>query len=214
MSDPLIPLNATELVVKWWDNGSKQSAFYFLDGMKVGCRWFEPDGHLTMEYCLHGELKHGPFRTYHDDGTLCEDAFYIEGKEHGETKQYDEAGNLIGSYKMYHGTGVDLWYARRGVLSEERYSKEGIRDGFERWWNEDQRTVCEECHYKCGVEHGIERRWNERGRLKRGYPRYYINGRRVSKRQYVKASERDESLPKYVTSEDAPSRQLPVKEDT
>jgi antitoxin component YwqK of YwqJK toxin-antitoxin module len=213
MSDPIIPLDATELVSKFWDSGSKQSAFYFLGGIKVGCRWFEPDGRLTLEYRLRGEIKHGPSRTYHDNGALCEDALYIEGKEHGETKQYDEMGNLIGSYKMHHGTGVDLWYVRRGVLSEERYLKDGVLHGFERWWSEDQQTVWEECRYKGGVKHGIERRWNERGSLKRSFPYYYINGQRVNKRQYVKASTRDESLPKYLASEDAPSRQLPDMRD-
>lgn len=208
--DPLIPPDAAELVVKRWDDGSKQSAVYTRDGVKVGCRWFEPDGRLTMEYGLRGELKHGPFRTYHDTGAVCEDAFYVEGKEHGEIRQFDEAGKLIGSYRMHHGTGVDLWYARRGVLSEERHLRDGTRDGFERWWNEDQRSVWAECHYRRDTEHGIERRWNERGRLQRGYPRYYVNGERVSKRQYVRACERDESLPKYCTSEDAHLRQLPV----
>ena len=82
-------------------------------------------------------MMHGLFRTWHENGQLQEESTYYQGKEHGETKQYDENGVQIGSYIMDYGTGVDLWFYTAGVLSEERELRDGLRHGYERWWSGD-----------------------------------------------------------------------------
>ncbi len=198
-----------ENIVETWENGAKKIAFSYLNGEKIGYRYWDENGQILMEYDIKDDQMHGSFRTWHDNGILHHESHYIEGKEHGISRQYDWDGNLIGTYEMNRGTGADLWYCEKGILSEERYLKNGEREGYERWWNGDNATIFSEQHFKEGIEHGIFREWNQRGGLRRGFPKYFIQGEKVTKRQYIKACERDVFLPKYVAAEDSPHRLLP-----
>ncbi|NOK63791.1 MAG: hypothetical protein GFH27_549283n23 [Chloroflexi bacterium AL-W] len=159
---------------------------------------------------------HGWYRTWHENEQLCEVMWYKQGQEHGTNKQYDEQGNLIGTYTMVHGTGVDLWFAKPGVISEERHYQDGAHHGYERWWTADNQTISEEGHFWHGVEHGIFREWNASGRLRRGYPHYFVLGNRVNKRQYIRACQQDPTLPPFNADDNEPTRQLPdgVKQGT
>jgi hypothetical protein len=167
----IIPESAREIVEDTFASGLTRSAFYELDGERVGFRCWHEDGSLAMEYVLRGGVMHGPYRTFWDSGQVHEEATYVDGKEHGVTRQYDDAGALIGSYTMNYGTGVDLWFERAGVLAEERHYLDGQRHGYERWWWDDNATVWQEEHYRHGEPHGIIRQWNDQRRLCRGFPR-------------------------------------------
>jgi antitoxin component YwqK of YwqJK toxin-antitoxin module len=209
-SPPAIPDHAEEHIRTTWDDGGRKSADYLLDGRRVGHRSWGEAGQLLMEYAVEDDQMHGPFRTWHDNGQLCERGWYERGREHGTSEQYNEAGALIGSYTMEHGTGVDLWFIRPGLISEERHCRDGRRHGPERWWNEDNRTVAEEGHYAEGLEHGIFRAWNASGRLRRGYPRYFVAGRRVRKAAYERARRGDPGLPPFRAEENRPERTPPT----
>src|SRR5262249_4259929 len=109
---------------------------------------------------------------------------------------------------------VDLWYcehAENGFphLSEARYVKDGKWHGFEWWLNEDQKSVWQERHFWNDQMHGIERSWNHKGQLHRGYPRYWINDRRVTKRQYLREADRNPTLPHFCEADNRPQRRLP-----
>jgi antitoxin component YwqK of YwqJK toxin-antitoxin module len=205
----LIPEDAVEVINDVWETGARMRASYFVDGQEIGWRYFDVSGVLLMEYEMQNGKRNGRHRDWHDNGQLCEEGSYVDDKEHGETKQYDENGRQIGSYVMDHGTGIDLWFYSPGVLSEEREYHDGKRHGFERWWNLDNRTVGEECHYWNDLEHGIVRRWNRRGKLTRSFPKYYVMGKQVTKRQYERACRSDSTLPSFVASDNLPERQLP-----
>jgi hypothetical protein len=181
-----------------------------LNGQTVGSRTRDEEGRLISEIPLKNGLRHGVEREWDADGSLLFETYYVDGLEDGVAKQYLD-GRLIGTYRMDHGTGVDLWRSHDGTLSEERWMKDGYRDGFERWWNGDNHTVRNESHFKRGMEHGIFRQWNKQGRLQRGYPQYYVDGTRVQKRQYLKACATDPSLPPFHEGENRPSRKLPVE---
>src|SRR5271169_3651707 len=129
---PIIPLDSRERVIEGSSTGQKMRAFYYRNGQKVGFRCWDNDGTLIRENGIKGDLMHGPFRTFDLDGRLSLQSFYHLGKEHGLARQYAN-GKLIGTYRMKHGTGVDLWYAFEGCLWEERYYQDGRRHGFERW---------------------------------------------------------------------------------
>jgi len=204
-----IPKIATEQVKAYWETGVKRSADYYVANKCVGCRGWTSSGVLEIEFGLEDDRRHGLFRTWHANGQLCEEVHYEHGKEHGLSKQYDETGLLIGSYRMKHGTGLDLWFHTVGILSEERSLQAGNRHGYERWWNGDNRTVWREGHYWHGVEHGIFRKWNQQGRLCRGYPQYYVAGQRMMKKTYEKACRTDVTLPRFVKHENYPDRSLP-----
>jgi hypothetical protein len=85
----------------------------------------------------------------------------------------------------------------------------GDRHGFEWWINADQRSADRESHYAKGQEHGIQRDWNSAGRLRREFPKYFVNGEQVTKRQYLRAARLDSSLPAFHEEDNRPVRQLP-----
>jgi antitoxin component YwqK of YwqJK toxin-antitoxin module len=198
--------NTVEEILMSWASGAKKSAYYYDGGQKVGYRYWDEDGHLSIEYHIKHDKKHGSFRTWHDNGTLEHETAYFEGKEHGISTQYDRDGRSIGTYEMKFGTGVDLWYYAAGIIAEERHYKDGNRDGYERWWNTDNQSIYRESHFHSGLEHGIFRIWNQEGRLCRGFPAYFVNGKKMPKRSYLKTCDRDKSLPKYLAIEDNPQR--------
>jgi antitoxin component YwqK of YwqJK toxin-antitoxin module len=208
-----IPTAAVEHVTATHPDGSRARAEYVLNGEVVGRRFWDADGSLSMEQPLKNGLRHGIEYHWYFNGILTAALPYFEGKEHGAAREWDDSGRLIGTYTMVHGTGIDLWFGPREngaiCLYEARYFKAGDRHGFEWWINADQCTVKQEAHFKEGEPHGIEREWNLKGRLRRGYPRYHVNGRRVTKRQYLAACKRDSSLPPFRAEENEPARRFP-----
>jgi hypothetical protein len=204
----VIPPTAREKVVKRDVDGRKVQSDYFLNGKKVGYRCWDNEGKLAIEAAMRNGRMHGPFRGFHGNGAVSWTTHYVAGLEHGVSKQFDENGNVIGTYRMKHGTGVDLWFSDIGELSEERYIVNGKWNGFERWWK-DGRTIWLESHFKDDLEHGNQRWWNLKGRLRRGYPKYFILGKPVSKPVYVKTGETDLSLPKFCQRDNKPNRKQP-----
>ncbi|MFK0731538.1 MAG: hypothetical protein ACIWVG_10310, partial [Gloeotrichia echinulata HAB0833] len=207
----MIPEGAWEEIQEFWSEGIPKSAFCRVRGENVGYRCWDETGQLTMEYGLRNNQMHGCFRTWYSNGMLWEESYYLEGKEHGIAKQFNDQGELIGTYQMNYGTGVDLWYQEKGLLAEERHYQNGERHGYERWWNGNNQTIYREQHFQQGIEHGIHREWNQKGRLRRGFPKYFVKGEKVTLVQYLKACSQDESLPKYLES-DNDWRRLPPRE--
>jgi hypothetical protein len=115
---------------------------------------------------------------------------------------------------MDHGTGADLWFAEEQdgqiKLSEERYFHEGRWHGFERWWFGDEHRIYAENHFVNGILHGIHREWNDKGNLRRGFPKYFINGEQVTKRRYLQATRNDVSLPPFNNIDNQPRRPPPI----
>ena len=139
---------------------------------------------------------------------------YSNGLSHGTVRQWSDDGKLLGTYTMEHGTGIDLWWCEGfeggpPYLSEARYIKDGKWHGFEWWLKADQKSVWQERRFRADQLHGIERRWNWRGRLGRGYPRYWLNDVRVTKRQYLRACAKDPSLPPSREADNRPQRKFP-----
>jgi antitoxin component YwqK of YwqJK toxin-antitoxin module len=190
---------------------------YVLNGEVVGVRWFDEGGAMDSDTPFKNGVIHGTQYWFdnHFDGTLRV-AFaepYRSGLAHGTAKQWD-GEKPIGTYTMKRGTGLDLWRHRsfesNGYhLTEARYLKDGMRHGFEWWLNEDQETIREENHYWKDLQHGIQREWNSKGRLMRGYPRYWVNNERVSNRQYLRARAKDCNLPSFREADNLPQRKFP-----
>ena len=208
---PFFPPQAVEQVDERWPGGQRRSAWYVIDGRRTGRRFWEDDGPVRMEYRVDDDGRiHGPLRTFHGSGAILEEQNWVHGKEHGVSRQYDESGAPIGSYELDNGTGVDLWFEAAGVLAEERYLKDGRFHGFERWWDGYNATVWAESHFFEGIEHGVFRKWNDRDRLCRGFPRYFVRGRRVRKREYLRACATDPTLPPFNDADNRPERPLPA----
>jgi hypothetical protein len=215
-----IPKAAQERVVSMWEScGLKQKVECVLDGEVVGIRWFGEDGLMATETPRKNGLNHGTMYYFNDrmDGklrvTFAER--YRDGFAHGTARQWSlYSGRLIGSYALIHGTGIDLWrgesYSGRSVhLQEARYLKSGNWHGFEWWLDEDQKTIHQEAHFWENLQHGIRRDWNSEGKLRRGYPQYWVKNERVSKRQYLRACDKDPNLPRFREIDNLPKRNFP-----
>jgi antitoxin component YwqK of YwqJK toxin-antitoxin module len=209
-----IPAAATERIVERYPNGARKKAEYRLARKLVGMRWFFESGDPEWEFGMKDGKKHGIEYHWFDPGILSSVEPFVDGMMHGTTRQWDQWGRLIGTYRMVRGTGIDLWRMwredRTPYLSEVMYYKNSRFHGFEWRIEEDQRRVWYERHWRQDVGlHGIEREWNNKGGLSRGYPRYFVGGEKVSKRQYVKAAMSDPTLPPFRLKDNKPARTFP-----
>jgi hypothetical protein len=198
-----ISSQATEHVLARYPSGVKQRAEYCRGETVVGFRSFYETGELQNESSIQNGVSHGVQYRWDELGFLISAEPYEAGLAHGIAKQWHQ-GQLIGSYTMVYGTGLDLWWQssdRLIWLSEARYYRDGYRDGFEWWINHDQCSIYQECHFQKGLSHGIEREWNLKGRLRRGFPKYWINDQQVTKRQYLAACKLDPTLPPFRESD-------------
>lgn len=195
-----------------YEDGRPQKAEYLVGGAVVGVRFFHESGEPAFEYGLKDGRLHGVLYRWDIPGVLLSAEPYVDGLAHGTAMQWSDDGELVGSYTMERGTGLDLWWGGCGgerALAEARFMRDGQRHGFEWWIHPNQWRVTEERHCWRGEHHGIEREWNERGRLRRGFPRYYVDGERVSKRQYLRAQTVRPELPPFREQDQLPEREFP-----
>ena len=185
------------------------------NGEVVGKRHYDECDRLIIETPLRDGKQHGKVFTFYENGRVQSAMPYVDGREHGIAKQWDEAGKLMGMYKLTHGTGFDLW---RNVgedgsfyLGEIYAMRAGLPHGFEWWLNEDEASVHHERHWHAGEWHGIERQWNWEGGLRRGYPKYWIHYEQVTKRQYLSAARSDDTLPTFCAEDNLPQRRFPTE---
>jgi hypothetical protein len=186
-------------------------------GKVVGWRFYEEDGTLVREVPLKGDRMHGIVYDWYDSGAMDSAIPYFEGLQHGTARQWLEDGRLMGTYTMIRGTGLDVWRHPRCnddttfFVSEIMGWQDGAAHGFQRFLNEDETSVWMERHFQHGVLHGIGRQWNVHGRLRRGYPEYYVRGEQVSKRQYIRAASADPTLPPFRVEDNMPGRVFPAE---
>lgn len=206
-----IPANAVERCAGSTDGGEIRQ--YLVRGKVVGQRWFDEHGHLLVETPLRNDNKHGREISWNEDGSLSLVEPYCDGKIHGTARQYGAKGRVVGTYKMVHGTGFDVWrdqFAGGPVYVSEIHSlRDGVLHGFIWWLNEDQTSVFEEYHWHNGQPHGIERSWNSFGKLRRSCPKYWVGSQAVTKRQYLAASRKDPTLPPFRLKDNRPQRDFP-----
>lgn len=208
-----IPAQAKRRILKKYEDGSVQCAGYYLDGNLVGRRYWDEEGDLYLEYGIKKGKKHG--REYwfgiYPNSQPNEMTPYRNGLPHGTAMQFDEKGEVLVISEKKKGVGLDLWCDNlKYTLAEEQYDPAEGEVGYRRHWNEDEKTIYEEYYFTpLDGYHGVWRAWNERGRLKRGFPRYYIRGNQVTKRHYLKACTQDHTLRAYRKADDSPKRELP-----
>ena len=198
---------------------NKQRVEYLLDGEIVGVRWFDENGVMNSEVPWKNGLIHG--NVYHFDGSEGEELRvtfvepYRNSLAHGTARQWSAYdGKPIGTYTMKRGCGVDLWRietysGKSAYLHEVRFIKGGNWHGFEWWLEEDQKSVHQEAHFWENMQHGIRREWNHEGKLKRGFPQYWVDNIRATKRQYLRACAKDQNLPILRAIDNFPQRSFP-----
>jgi hypothetical protein len=213
LGDPIVPLNAEEHIVSRFKSGIKREAFYFRGGKRVGVRRWWNDGTLAHEWATDGNDHHGRWVHFHTNGVPDLEASYRNGKRHGIRVQFDRDGWAIGTSEFRGGDGVDLWFHRPPsgppALGEEWTYQNDFLHGPERWWT--RRRVHRENFWFNGRQQGIVREWTIRGRLRRGMPQFWINGKQIAKADYLKARKSDLTLPRYSARDNSASRSFPAE---
>jgi hypothetical protein len=208
-----IPADAVEVVEEYYSQGGKKSACYFLGGEKVGRRQWDEEGWLDFECPLRNGARHGREYRFYPNGQPLDVDIYRHGRLHGLCRQWAEDGTLLVSSRMADGCGLSLWCDNcTGTFAEETYFPRKEELGYTRQWNGDERTVWQEYFFAPGKGyHGVWREWNARGQLCRGFPRFFVGGRKVTRRQYLRACVTDPTLPPYRPEDDDPHRELPAE---
>ncbi len=171
---------------------------------------FQDTGEVEFEYALKDGKRHG-FECHFWRGVLTFVGPFVDGVAHGVAKQWDEQG-LLGTYRLNRGSGLDLWRQRRQdgtlYLSEAAVIKDG-HFTYQCSLDENQRAVFSERQMSGLCGHEIVRFWNVAGRLDRGYPKYSISGKPVTKRQYLAAAKTDPTVPPFRIEDNRPERAFP-----
>ena len=186
-----------------------------LNGIRVGRRVYNRQGVRVLETPLKDELKHGWEVTWNDEGKLLLVEPYVNGKIHGTAKQYGRGGNVIGTYTFAHGTGFDVWRQENDdktiFVSEIHSLRDGVPHGYEWHFTSPTQDLWHERTWYMGMLQGIERSWNSKGRLRGGYPMFYVSNQGVSRQKYLKLARTDQTLPAYREEDDLPDRIFPAE---
>ncbi len=209
-----VPADAIATVTRTHEGGSPERVEYFVDNDLVGIRFLSRDGDLEVEYSHRNGKRHGWHYRWDEPGKLRSTTCYVDDVEHGTAYQWADDGRLIGTYTMVHGTGTDLWWEEwDGTinLAEAYEERDGKRHGHEWWFHSGMPGhLSIEKQWHDGQQYGIEREWNPNGRLRRGYPRYWIHDQRVTRRKYLRAAAKDSTLPPFRPEDNAPARAFPL----
>src|ERR1044071_5086813 len=104
-----IPSSATERVLERYPSGRPKRAEYRVGGEVVGRRDFFETGEVEHEYAERRGRAHGWQLRWDVPGQLLSATPYRNGMEHGTALQWRD-GELIGTYRMVRGTGIDFWW--------------------------------------------------------------------------------------------------------
>jgi len=205
-------INSEVGVVERYTSGEKKRTVYILKGRVIGTRLFRLSGELLFEHPLKNGFYHGTAFRWNFLGRMLSSKPYVDGKPHGIARQWSNERKLLGTCRMRHGAGTEFQWDERtdGTVypTLARYMLNGHLHGFDWSINEDG-ILLDEDHWMDGGWHGIAREWNAKGRLRRGYPCYYLHGKRVNKRQYQRACASDSSLPKFRRVDNESKRKFP-----
>jgi hypothetical protein len=145
---------------------------------------------------------------YNDDGVLIWCQQWVHGQTHGPCMMLDTRGRPLAVSQFVEGRGFDVWMGgcNEGI-SEMRQLANGAPHGLTRWG--DPSRPWEEEYFSAGRRHGIFRRWDD-DVLEGGYPKFFVNDKRVSREEYELARQTDAELPAYREQDDSNARELPA----
>ena len=92
----------------------------YVHGRPVSSMVYHGNGQKKIEVRLNEkDLAEGPYKRWHDNGALqAESTFDSEERFHGEEKDYDREGKLVGHYRSVHGQLVEIVFETPEMKSE------------------------------------------------------------------------------------------------
>lgn len=99
----------------FYEDGQLKIEQDFVNGALSGfsIRYY-PNGKVQEKVLLKDNVENGPFTEYHENGNLKTEGTYLpneegDGLEHGELKEYNEAGQLIRIADCQNGMCLTRW---------------------------------------------------------------------------------------------------------
>lgn len=173
-------------------------------GMTAQVCWSCNGDILSELYFDCNGLKHGIEVSRYAGGAIEWQQRWRHGEMHGFALQYDDAGGVLFRSRFIRGAGLDIW-VQNGFVVETREMRDSLLHGFERWGH--PLLPYEERHYLLGKQAGVARRWLGT-RLEEGFPKYFVDDREVSARQYQRAQKVNGALPPVRSRDDQRERSL------
>jgi antitoxin component YwqK of YwqJK toxin-antitoxin module len=155
-----------------YDNGSTQTEKITRADGTILSRRYHANGSIESEAILTRDRGpiHGFSRRWHPNGVLAQELSFDHGLWDGVQRVWNDKGELVDSFEMKKGTGVlHLW-----SLDTEFHSEIAMVDGHQ---TGRQLIYCD------GGKTAIET--------------YSINDKKVSKKRYFEACQKDPKLPRY-----------------
>ena len=187
----------------------------------VGIEFFDKKTKKRTKLVLYkNRKKHGVQKEWYKDGFPKSEAPYKNDIMHGVFKHWDDKGNLVGFYRILNGTGVKKVFFSNGKVKEKRefqnnkitgesfvfynsgqanslnWKKDGLyyTDGFA--FHENGKLYCYGKFETRAQLNGPTVYFSKTGQPIEKELVYYIHGKKVTKEEYLEASEKDSTLPK------------------
>ncbi len=126
------------------------------------------DGTLRSETPILNGVPHGVVQHWHSNGKIALRIPMADGLVNGVVRQWDADGNLLGTYRMSNGTGVEIKWSGIGQIGAT-------------------------CSYINGNRNGPARVYDDEGELLG--EGYWVDDKPVIWEKYLLACERDANLP-------------------
>lgn len=180
---------------------------------------YHRNGILTKRELYKEGKLHGMQKRRHHNGQLEVEAPYKQGFMHGVFKHWDSQGQLVGKYLMHDGSGVRLLFQDNGVIGLVDSYVDNLREG---WYIELYKNGFLEVVNKAtkgefvskssaafhdtgnlyligitsdkgAINNGILVYFEKDGKYRESF--FYLNGSKVAKDQYLKASQDNKKIP-------------------
>src|SRR5262249_35789233 len=100
------------------------------------CRTRYSNGQLEAEMTPAKAGKQ-VLREWHPNGILASQKHFVNMREHGNSKSWNSAGELLGTNVFKHGTGTDREWYENGTIKSEMEFVRGEITGPMRFYDED-----------------------------------------------------------------------------
>jgi len=169
-------------IITYHPNGKIKTEKYFTDGEKLlKEKVYNEEGKLVeiVNYLSNGlnsilyfdreevEKRSGMAITYHNNGKVQSQKYYVEGKIHWQEKIFDENGNLIEfiSYEKGGKKGPYILYDENGNKIKELIYDDNVPSGLAKFYYVNGQLKAE-INYKNGKKNGVSKIFYSNGVLK------------------------------------------------
>jgi len=168
---------SSQPTVKYSDLLATDSIYYLLKTQQPftgRCIDSFPAGGVRFDFQLKNGMLHGESKLFYENGKLCEQCTYQNGKRQGTMRGWCDCGPLLYEINYTDGipNGPTYRYADDGKMVIEQNFVMGMPQGkFIEWYLNGNKKV--EQNYALGKLEGESYYWNEQGKLMR--TEYYKN---------------------------------------